>query len=157
MGSLPSRILVGLDGSAAALEAADYALALALRLGAKVTFVAVVDEQVVADMDRFGLIKRESARTVLEREMRHYTDEASAHARQMGVECDELVELGDVVRTLVDVAVSGGYDLLVVASRSMRSLERLAAGQVTARLVDFSPIPILVYKSTSRDVLGGVS
>lgn len=143
---LPKKILVGVDGSAAALEAARYASVLASKLGARITFLAVVDRENVERLERLGIVKQATATALMEREARGFTEEATKVASEYEVECDQQVRTGDVVETIVDVAVRGGYDLLIIASRKKTSLERIAAGEHASRLVDFSPIPILVYK-----------
>ncbi len=145
---LPRKMLVGVDGSAAALEAARYAVRLASRIGSTVTFIGVVDSQNLERIEKLGLVKRATAEAAMEREMRNFTEEAAKLAEESGVKCDQIVVTGDIVQTIVDTAIRGNYDLLVVASRKKVSLERIAAGENTSRLVDFSPIPILVYKQT---------
>jgi len=143
---LPKKILVGVDGSAAALEAARYAVKLASKIGSAVTFLGVVDIQSLESIEKLGLVKRAAAEAAMEREMKNFTEEAAKIAEEMGVQCDQLVATGDIVQTIIDTAIRGGYGLLVIATRKKVSLERIAAGEHTARLVDFSPIPILIYK-----------
>ena len=142
------KILVGVDGSGAAFEAATFAVDLAKKVGAEVTFLAVVDEENVNRLEKFGIVKRATAEASMEREMKNYTEEAAKIAKSKGIACDEVVKTGDVVQTIIDTAMQGGYQLLIIASRKRVSLERIASGEHTLRLVDFSPIPILIYKSS---------
>ncbi len=70
--------------------------------------------------------------------------EAQAHLRDHGVEADAQLRFGDPVDVVADELARGGYDLLLVGTRLQGTLAEMLLGDVSRRLVERAPCPVLV-------------
>lgn len=122
------RILVGSDGSSRASRAVERAVELAKLTGASLTIL--------------GVGSGEKLRERLE-------EQARSHADASGIEADVRVERGNVAQVLMDVAASGGYDLLVLGNKGMTGLERLRLGSVPNKVSHHLPCSLLIVRTGS--------
>ncbi|MEY2432628.1 MAG: hypothetical protein QOC92_2353 [Acidimicrobiaceae bacterium] len=121
------KILVGTDGSKTAAKAVDRAVDVAKAAGAALTiFTAAVKdrgEKIVAA-------------------------ESQRHAGS-GVPIDTQVVDGEPVGSLIDIARTGGYDLLVMGNRGMTGVTRfLRLGSVPNKVSHHLPCSLLIVKTT---------
>ena len=121
------KILVGTDGSKTAAKAVDRAVDVARASGASLTIFTAASpargEPVVAG-------------------------EAKRHA-ESGVAIDTRVVDGEPVGALIDMARTGGYDLLVVGNRGMTGVTRfLRLGSVPNKVSHHLPCSLLIVKTT---------
>jgi len=137
------RVLVGIDWSEASLKAARKAVELASKLGAEVTLLTVVPPPAVFLGE---LLTPEIIDTTpLVQAAREKLDELSKKLREeYNVQVDYAVMLGDPADTLVEYAVSGGFDLLVMGRRGLSGLDRLFLGSVTKKVLERTKIDVLV-------------
>jgi nucleotide-binding universal stress UspA family protein len=121
------RILVGTDGSKTAAKAVDRAVAVAAHAGASLTiFTAARPDQ--------------GAVTV--------TAEKERHAGS-GVVIDIKVADADAVSALIEEALDGGYDLLVMGNKGMTGLSRFfKPGSVPEKVSHHLPCSLLIVKTT---------
>lgn len=70
--------------------------------------------------------------------------EADRHWRTLTAE-------GRPAKTIVDHAVEGGYDLIVMGSRGRSGLSELFLGSVSHNVVQHSPVPVLIMKDGPAD------
>jgi nucleotide-binding universal stress UspA family protein len=136
------RILVGIDGSDDALRAAEFAAALAARLGAEVIGVHAMglleawgDDESTAD--KHLPEARERARASMEGPWRQaFVDHGVAHR----------VELrdGNPVHVLLTAADELGADHLVVGSRGVGGLGERLMGSTSTQITERSAIPVVV-------------
>lgn len=129
------KILVAYDGfdhSAGAIETATDLF----RPGTEVTVLSVVPPDARGSKAGGHVGMRPHA----------HEDVARAHAylREKGIESRMEIGHGDVVDTICHAAEEGGYDLLVVGSRGLHAMGRLALGSVSEQLVRRAPCPVLV-------------
>jgi len=99
------RILVGVDGSATAAKAAARAIEVAQAVGGTLTMLAVGTEK----------------------KMQPALDALAQTYAGSGVKIETRVVEGDPAATLVDVAESEGFDLLVVGNKGMSGALRFAS------------------------------
>jgi nucleotide-binding universal stress UspA family protein len=136
------RILVGVDGSEPASEAARLAADIALRFGARLTLAYCV-APLLLPPDAYEL-------TTAEVEQEHIW-----HARKLlaseigrlsetGVEIDGIVLTGSPAERLAVAAAERDVDLVAVGSRGRGAVARVLLGSVSDRLVHISPKPVLV-------------
>jgi nucleotide-binding universal stress UspA family protein len=121
------KILVGTDGSKTAAKAVDRAVDVAKAAGATLTIFTASPpargEKVVAA-------------------------EAQRHA-DSGVSIDTRVTDAEPVGALIDIARSGGYDLMVIGNRGMTGVTRfLRLGSVPSKVSHHLPCSLLIVKTT---------
>jgi nucleotide-binding universal stress UspA family protein len=126
------RLVVGVDGSAAAARAVDLTSALASRLGATVLVVHVTEGSAAAG-EPDALVAAAAAAVGPERI-------AAARVRPAGQ--------AGVAGALGSAAEEFGAGMLVVGRRGRSSLERLVLGGVSERLLHVAPCPVVVVPST---------
>ena len=142
------NILIPTDGSELAEKAAAYGVALAKKLGAKVTVVTVTtpwqsmtigDVSVIKDPDEYE---------------RHATAEADTHlhvvakrATEENVACDVLhVRNALPWHGIIETAELKGCDMIVMASHGRRGLSAMLLGSETQKVLRQSHVPVLIYR-----------
>ncbi|TKT77425.1 universal stress protein [Aquamicrobium sp. LC103] len=146
------HILVPTDGSEFAHKGVAHGLALAKRLGSKVTVIVatepfptmgrvasagwIADED---DIDRYDSRQKKFAGEVLK--------SVQTEAEKLGVEAGTLHVPDEwAAAAIVDCARELGCDLIVMASHGRRGIDRLMLGSQTAEVVNQSIIPVLVVR-----------
>ena len=139
------KILVPVDGSAAALQAVRQALRMVdqgLRASlvlANVQEPATLYEMLLAhDPEVIERVSAEAGLPLLE--------PARALAREAGVEHEIEVARGDPAHTLVDIVENFGCDMVVMGSRGMGTLRSALLGSVAHEVLHAAPVPVLVVK-----------
>ena len=138
------KILVGVDWSEASLKAARRAAEVASNAGAALTLITVVPpptaflgELMTPEIvDAAPLVK--SSKERLEKLAKELTREYGLTT----VSTDVIV--GEPSDVIVDYAVEGEYDLIVLGKRRLSSLERFILGSITKKVVEKSPIDVLI-------------
>ncbi len=124
---MPTKVLVGTDGSDTAALAVDRAVEVAKAAGAPLTILSVGPPEV--------------ATTVVERE--------SARHAHSGVAIATEVLSGEPTAALVEFARRGGFDLLVTGNRGMTGIDRVfRLGSVPSKVMHRLPCNLLVVKTT---------
>lgn len=137
------RLLLATDGSAPAVQATQYAVALAKVTGATVTAVYVLTA------DDVMLLPEE----ILQEEVTsgvHASQAGLALAKKFAEKNDVRLETeilrGGIARQIVQFAESGGYDLIVMGDAGRTGWARLTMGSVSEAVVRASTVPVLVIK-----------
>lgn len=137
------KILVGLDGSAAAQHALEQALEMARLVGGRVTVLSVGEKlpayaATVGEMEDEQAFKGEYFRKIL--------DEARRLAAERGVPIDTHVVVGHAAEQLVRTAKEGGHSLLVIGHTGHSRIHNLLLGSTADRVVEHAPCPVLVTR-----------
>lgn len=139
-----NRILAGIDGSPEAEAAADKAAELAQKLGASLQLVYVVPPNpppgpavYVAENERSEFERDYAAALLRQFELRF---------AQNGVAVEVTTALGPIADTIADLARTSGAGLVVVGHRGRGTVRRVLLGSVADRLVQISPVPVLVVR-----------
>lgn len=146
------KVLIGTDGSDAALDAARRALAL-LAPPDTVLVVCVVEPPSIAaegfesgfaggvaapeEIDSAWSAANAEAVEALQRTVAVMETEATVEA---------LAENGDIGPTLCAVAEEQAVDVVVVASRGHGAIRRALLGSVSTHLVNHAPCPVVVVR-----------
>jgi nucleotide-binding universal stress UspA family protein len=132
------RILVAVDGSQNASEAAEYALGLARSTGAELSFLHVVED--VRPGEEAEILPGEVAALV----------ELQGLAREAGIEPSLEVAVGETAAEITDailgIAAGADADLIVVGSRGLGPMKQAVLGSVSHGVVTHAEIPVLVFK-----------
>jgi len=136
-----THILIPTDGSALAGKAVQHGVALAKRIGAKVTMLTVLPPAMITD-------DREMTEIRKARMQKHAEKILGAVAMQAaGVACESIqVENVDPYQAIIDTAESKGCDLIVMASHGRRGISAVVLGSETVKVLTHCKIPVLVYR-----------
>lgn len=142
------RILVPVDGSAAADRGVQEAIRLASALKARLLFLHVLDDYpMLQEMTTQG-----SLDTML-RDLRHAGLDVLARARaaaeQASVHCETLMrEVAGrrVADVITDQVGQHHCDLVAIGTHGRRGFARLALGSDAEQVVRHSPVPVLLVR-----------
>jgi nucleotide-binding universal stress UspA family protein len=142
-----AHVLVGVDGSAGALRALEWAAVEARRRGVGLRLLACYSVPVTGDPGISGTFAIEAQAEALEAEYQEYLDRAVLHLRRRDPDLpvERQVALASATSALIDAA--GSHDLIVIGSagRSGRIIDAL--GSVATSVAHRSPVPVVVVPS----------
>jgi nucleotide-binding universal stress UspA family protein len=143
-----SNMLIPTDGSDLAGKAIEHGIALAKRIGAKVTVLTVLppfhtfttDAQMIEDTPvRYRARMQQHAEQTL--------GAAAQAAQAAGVACETMqVEHEHPYRAIIDTAQLKGCDLIVMASHGRHGISALVLGSETVKVLTHCKIPVLVHR-----------
>ncbi len=129
------KILVCIDGSDCANEAADYAGEIALTFDSEVVLLHIYrPPESTRDLPAHG--HRVEAERML--------DTAKMLMAERGLRHKEMVELDSNPANFILKESANGYDLIVMGSRGLGAMEGYLFGSVTSKVVHHTKVPILV-------------
>ena len=141
-----TNILIPTDGSELAGKAVQHGIALAKRIGAKVTVLTVLppfhtfttDAQMIEDTpDQYKVHMQKHAEKTLAA--------AAQTAQAAGVTCETVqVEHEHPYRAIIDTAGSNNCDLIVMACR--HGVSAIILGSETVKVLTHCKIPVLVHR-----------
>jgi nucleotide-binding universal stress UspA family protein len=136
-----THILIPTDGSELAGKAVQHGIALAERIGAKVTMLTVLPPEMISTDTEMTEIRKV-------RMQRHAEEILGVLAKQAaGFACETIqVEHEDPYRAIIDTAHSKGCDLVVMASHGRRGISAIILGSETVKVLTHCKIPVLVYR-----------
>ena len=142
------RILVPVDGSAAAELGLHEALALAAEHGGRLHLLHIVDNPPMR-VEMSATTSPEELRENRHRHGKRLLAEARRLAARAGTPAD--TALREVTRTrladaIVEEAHACGCDLIVMGTPRRRGFDRLTFGSGGARVARLSPVPVLLVR-----------
>jgi Kef-type K+ transport system membrane component KefB/nucleotide-binding universal stress UspA family protein len=140
----PRRILVPTNGSQASRNAAEVGFALAAQ-GEEVVILNVVPEQ----DHPYRFRPDEEAREVRSTAARQIVGELERLGQAHGVRVSGRVEPGQDPETVIlDLAETGGVDLIILGTDARAGSERLFLGPRVERLLSEAPCPVLIVNGS---------
>jgi nucleotide-binding universal stress UspA family protein len=141
-------IVVPLDGSTLAEKALDEARQLALVTGATLALVTVIPPCDNCDVDQmeFVRVSVNMARDHETKRLSRYLAGTAEVLRAEGFEVRTELVYGHPAEMILLTAVRLQGDLIVMATRGRRDVERLWLGSVAQRLAQSSTVPLLLIK-----------
>ena len=143
-----SNILIPTDGSELAGKAVQNGIALAKRIGARVTVLTVslpfhvftTDTQMLEDIPhQYKARMQEHAEKTL--------GAVALAAQAAGVVCETIhAEHEHPYQAIIDTAASKGGDLIVMASHGRHGIAAIVLGSETVKVLTHSKIPVLVHR-----------
>jgi nucleotide-binding universal stress UspA family protein len=137
------RIIVADDGSAFARKAIDKAVELARKEETEIVCVYVMEEYCPIGLTE---IDCNVVRDLQIRESHAITANASEIFKKEGINASVITETGSPAEMIIEVAKRESADLIIAASHGKHGAKKFAFGSVTARLIEHSPVPVLVIK-----------
>jgi nucleotide-binding universal stress UspA family protein len=143
-----ANILMTTDGSELGGKAVQHGIALAKRVGARVTVLTVlapfhtftIDAQMIEDTPaRHKVRMQEHAEKTL--------GAAGRAAQAADVACETVqVEHEHPYRAIIDAAESRGCDLIVMASHGRHGISAIVLGSETVKVLTHCKTPVLVHR-----------
>jgi len=143
-----TNILIATDGSKLAENAVRHGIALAQRIGAKVTVLTVEPPFHMFTTDTQMLEDTQAQYKVRITEHAGKTLAAAAHAAQAaGVAGITVgVEHEHPYQAIIDTAEANACDLIVMASHGRNGIAAILLGSETIKVLTHSTIPVLVHR-----------
>lgn len=137
------KIIVGDDGSEFALKALDKAIELAKKDDMEVVVVYAID-----DFCPIGVteIDCDVVREIQMKEAKNIVGLALKRIKDAGVSGRDVTNVGRPADVIIESAKKENAEMIVVASHGKHGIKKVTLGSVTARVVEYSPIPVLVMK-----------
>jgi nucleotide-binding universal stress UspA family protein len=146
-----SKILVGIDGSAASLDASRYAIAIAKKYNSQLIAIFVLHLHGIRSVSStfitaptYGVAGFEEEKSAAQ----EWLDRIKLEGHGEGVELGtEIVEgATSVEATIVEYAEREGVNLIVIGTRGRTGFKRLLLGSVALGVVTYSHCPVMVVK-----------
>lgn len=134
------RILFASDFSTITERAQTYAMEMARALGARVTLIHSI-EPIEGAADDGYVTKLQESR---EHAARAKAGELVAVFTGAGIACDVRIEVGRRWKTIVDVANTGEYDLVILGSHKIHEDDKVYLGTTTHKVFFATDVPLLV-------------
>ena len=132
-------------------KAVNECLTLAKSVGARVTVLHVVPHANIHvpigfTSDVVNRIRKQHEDEEVSKS-RQMLSEVTASARTAGVDCDDIVVVGDSpYEEIIDSAEKNRCDLIMMASHARRGLDGMMFGSETVRVLKHTKIPVLVVR-----------
>jgi nucleotide-binding universal stress UspA family protein len=143
-----ANIMIPTDGSELAGKAVHHGIALAKRIGAKVTVLTVLppfhtfttDTQMIEDTPA-------EYKARMEERAKNTLGAGAKAAQAAGVACETVqVEHEHPYQAIIDTAESKGCDLIVMASHGRHGISAIVLGSETIKVLTHCKIPVLVHR-----------
>jgi nucleotide-binding universal stress UspA family protein len=146
-----SRILVPTDGSATAAKAVKYAEELALKVGASVTLLGVIENNFYAAPSMPGAMipshLTEPVADYIRESLTGTLQELEKSFKQCGVQVKTVIRSGHPVEEILREAEKSKCDLIVIGSHGKSVLSAALLGSVTFGIIHKdSKVPVLVVR-----------
>ncbi|WXG46204.1 MAG: universal stress protein [Candidatus Atabeyarchaeum deiterrae] len=140
------NILVAVDGSRESDKAIEVIVELAAKLGAKVTFLHVVNTPDLGDTSLLSEKPEKALRDSLVEAGKKILAKASETAKRKGVSATEKISYGYPSDTIVREASSLNVDLIAMGSRGRTGVTRIVLGSTAEKVLRWSSVPVLIMK-----------
>ena len=144
-----ASIVVGTDGSETAGQAISRAIAIALKLGARLQIVSAyeprAEEPVRSDP---GAVQDPGWNVGPHDDVVAVLDRAESEAHAAGLhEVETFARQGDAADAIIDVAEEQGADLIVVGNKGLSGARRFLLGSVPNRVSHHAPCSVLIVRT----------
>lgn len=132
------KMLVPIDGSEYAEEAALKAAELAKSYGAEITIINVAQP--------FSMLLGFKSAEEMKADAENAAKKTVEKLKKQGAKARALGVVGDPADEIVKAAEEGKYDIIVMGSKGLTESRRFLVGSVTQKVVEHSPCSVLVVK-----------
>lgn len=144
------HILMPTDGSDHSVRSIERGIELAKLCGAKVTGIHVVPDYrlTIAYEGTFDPVTHEKVEEEARARAASFLEFVQKTADAAGVPCDTVVKTNDhPYDAIVNTANERGCDLIVMTTRSRKSLVKLIMGSQSDRVLHRASIPVLTFRA----------
>ena len=147
---MSERFVVATDGSTPSDAAVGLALSLASKHGAEVLFIHAIDDPAIFAATANMPIDPTSTLRALETAGSTLLKAAAERANLERIHAETRLMHGDPVDSILNGARDWNADLIVIGTHGRRGLAHFFLGSTTERLLQRSPIPVLVTKEPPK-------
>lgn len=145
------KILVGMDGSEASMDASRHAIDIAKKYNSQLIALFVLHIHGIKSVSSTFITAPTSGIELFEKEKKEaleFLEKVRLEARTEGVELrTEIIESSASVEgSIVDYAESEGASLIVVGTRGKTGFKRLLLGSVASGVITYAHCPVMVVK-----------
>jgi nucleotide-binding universal stress UspA family protein len=146
-----AKILVPTDGSATAAKAVKYAEELALKVGASVTLLGVIENNFYAAPSMPGAMipshQTEPVEDYIRESLTGTLQGLEKSFKQCGIQVKTVIRSGHPVEEILQEAEKSKSDLIVIGSHGKSALSAALLGSVTFGIIHKdSKVPVLVVR-----------
>ena len=139
------KILVPVDGSQYSLNAVCLASRLSKVHGSELRIFHVIDERNLDQLARFSKKSPDAVREDLRNSARAFLSDMRCEAHQEIITTSEVIIREGVAHEIIlDEASYWGADLIVIGKLGRRGVSHILLGSVAERVIELSPVPVLV-------------
>ena len=136
-----SKILVAIDGSPSSTKAFEKSIYLAVKCNSKLDIVHVVPCGLGGDSaTTFELIEN------LKTGAMNLLDECKRVADENKVSINMILKTGDPAKTIIEIANSENYDLIIMGSRGQTPFHELLLGSVSLKVSHHAKCPVMIVR-----------
>ncbi len=144
------KVLVPLDGSVLSESALKQARALVSACSIpEIVLLTVVDtfrnQPYNINIEFVARIRQDELRVA-----REYLDRLAKDLKSEGINAETVVIEGNPAQAILDYIVNNGVDLIIISTHGRSGPSRWFFGSVAHRVIQSSPVPVLVVSSSSR-------
>ena len=152
-----SRMLLATDFSAASDVALEYATTLAVRFGASLHLLHVIEDPSVAGswIPELGLATVPPVCAAMIDEAADRLARLRNGLERSGVKVTSEVMVGGPAAVIRDVAAARGCDLVVMGTHGRTGVAHLLLGSIAEKVVRTAPCPVLTVRATAVAVAEG--
>jgi nucleotide-binding universal stress UspA family protein len=143
---LPNTILVPTDFGEPAEAALDYAITLAMRLGARIVLLNAIRIPVLGMVEMGGVVTEGAMDSVVTASEAQLNKLAS---RRTAREIETMVRTGDARDVILEVARELPADLIVMGTHGHHGFRRFLLGSVAEAIVRTASCPVLTLHSAA--------
>lgn len=136
------KILIVADDSAPSMKAIQYGFDLAMKFGAKVKLLSVVEPGHTLGNPDAGIFPDDALIVLKEK-----TDDFLNRVKDnygTGIDLEIMALIGDIQPTVIEIAVKWGADLIIAGTHGRTGLSKLFSGSVAESIIQHSPVPVCV-------------
>ena len=139
-----NRIIVGIDGSAGANRAMQWAISLARRTGAEIVAVHVAQPFASQVAASYGFVTPIALPEWQDEVRGLFEQEWCLPLRKTGIPFRAIFEEGNPGPGLVEIAEREGAGLIVTGTRGLGAFREVILGSVSHHVVQYSDVPVVV-------------
>ena len=149
--AVPTKIVVGTDGSVTAGRALRKAIGLAKAVGAELIIISAYNDRAPAGVPSAGIALDAGFAGAAHSAAETIVQQAGDKARAAGVaNVTALVVAGEPANSLVDATVEHNADLLVVGSKGMHAAVRFLQGPVAKKVSSRVACDLLIVETGEK-------
>ncbi|HIE60035.1 MAG TPA: universal stress protein [Persephonella sp.] len=155
-----SKLLVGVDLTEISDAVVNSAKQIAGTFGAKLYLTTIIEPPMpVLSVEPDTFVEAEELSILLElekelqKEAKEKLEKYASNLSREGYIVETIVEVGNIVDTILDLIEEKEIDLLVIGSHKKGLIDKLLLGSVSKKLINESPVSTLIVKGKQIDKL----